>query len=84
MTLWNGSGEAVMSDETAPPDFIASLEELLQHRLGCRVRNLRVCVENGGLILQGQASTYYAKQMAQHWAMEVSHLPILANEIDVR
>jgi hypothetical protein len=33
--------------------------------------------------LQGLASTYYAKQLAQHAAMDLADLPILANEIEV-
>ncbi len=40
-------------------------------------------IENDGLILRGHASTYYAKQMAQHVAVQVSGLPVVANEIEV-
>jgi hypothetical protein len=40
-------------------------------------------VRGCGLVLTGQASTYYAKQLAQHAVMEATALPILANEIDV-
>lgn len=62
------------------------LEALIQqHLLGrVRVRQLRVIVQEQGLVLQGSVSTYYAKQLAQHAAMEVSGLPILANEIEVQ
>jgi hypothetical protein len=47
----------------------------------CRIR---VLVHEQGLILQGCAATYYAKQLAQHAGMEVTGLPLLANEIEVR
>ena len=60
------------------------LESLMQRRLGNRVRNLRVLVRATGLTLQGWAATYHAKQLAQHAAMELSDLPILANDIEVR
>ncbi len=60
------------------------LEALVQSRLGGRVRDLRVVVRDDGLILQGRALTYHAKQLAQHAAMEVGRLPILANDIEVR
>jgi hypothetical protein len=60
------------------------LQELLQHRLGGRVRELRIIVRAEGLILQGWAVTYHAKQLAQHAAMELAALPILANDIEVR
>jgi len=59
------------------------LEALLLNRLGGRVRNLRIVVRDDGLILQGRAPTYHAKQLAQHAAMEVGGMPILANDIEV-
>ena len=59
------------------------LENLLQSRLGGRIRDLRVQLLGTGLVLRGRATTYHAKQLAQHAAMELSEHPILANEIDV-
>jgi hypothetical protein len=59
------------------------LESMLLRRLGNRVRDLRVVLVPGGLILQGHTGTYHAKQIAQHVAMEEADLPILANEIEV-
>ena len=59
------------------------LESLLVRRLGNRVRDLRVLLLPDGLILQGRTATYHAKQLAQHAAMELATLPILANEIQV-
>jgi hypothetical protein len=64
-----------------PPE--EHLESLIQRRLGGRVRDLRVTVRPDGLILQGRASTYHAKQLAQHAAMELTAMPILANDIEV-
>jgi len=60
------------------------LETHLQNRLGGRVHDLRLLVREDGLILQGHARTYYAKQLAQQAVMEASQLPIRANEIEVR
>ena len=59
------------------------LESLIEHRLGNRVRDLWVVVRPTGLVLQGRAATYHAKQLAQHAAMEAGTLPILSNEIEV-
>jgi hypothetical protein len=59
------------------------LECLLQTRLGNRIRDLRVQLLPSGLVLQGRAATYYAKQLAQHAAMELADAPILANDIEV-
>ena len=71
-------------------DFVAvqptkeeHLESLLQGRLGSRVRDLRVQFYPAGLVIQGRAATYHAKQLAQHAVMEASDLPIAANEIEV-
>lgn len=63
---------------------LEQLETMVLSRLGGRIRDLRVLVRDNGLILQGRAPTYHAKQLAQHAAMEVGRLPILANDIEVR
>jgi hypothetical protein len=74
---------SITSTASTPAD---PLETLIQRRLLGRVpvRRFRVLVQEQGLVLQGCAPTYYAKQLAQHAAMEVSALPILANEIEVQ
>jgi hypothetical protein len=59
------------------------LESLLQCRMGTRVRDLRVQMHADGLIIQGRAATYHAKQLAQQAAMELADCPILANDIEV-
>jgi hypothetical protein len=60
------------------------LESLIERRLGNQIRDLRVVVRQTGLILQGRAATYHAKQLAQHAAMDLATVPILSNEIEVR
>jgi hypothetical protein len=59
------------------------LEARIQGRLNGRVVDFRLLVRDQGLILQGHAHTYYAKQLAQQAVMEATGLPILANEIEV-
>jgi hypothetical protein len=59
------------------------LESHIQARLGSRIRHVRVVCRNNGVILQGSAHTYYAKQLVQQSIMEITDLPILANEIEV-
>lgn len=61
-----------------------NLELQVQRRVGSRVRDLRVLVRSTGVILQGRASTYHAKQLAQHAAMEIVGRPVVANDIEVR
>ena len=71
----------VLSPRSRTPD--ERLEVLMQRRLGNRVRDLRIIRRDDGLILQGRTNTYYAKQLAQHAAMELGNEPILANDIEV-
>jgi hypothetical protein len=59
------------------------LEAQVLRRVGGRVRDLRVLVRHNGIILRGRCTTYHAKQIAQHTAMELTGLPILANDIEV-
>ena len=60
------------------------LETHIRARLGSRVLHLRVVFGANGVILQGSTHTYYAKQLAQQSVGEMSNLPVLANEIEVR
>jgi hypothetical protein len=60
------------------------LESQILRRLGGRVRDLRIILRHNGLILQGRSGTYHAKQLAQHAVMELTELPVLANDIEVR
>jgi hypothetical protein len=65
---------------------IGELDQLtgrLESRLRGRVHDFRLLLRDRGLVLQGHARTYYAKQIAQHAVMEATPLPILANEIEV-
>lgn len=74
---------SIESTTITPAD---QLETLIQRHLLSRARILgfRVQIHEQGLVLQGFAPTYHAKQLAQQAAMEVSGLPILANEIEVQ
>jgi hypothetical protein len=70
---------------TRPPSCfeIDQLESHVQAQLHGRVRQLRLKRRGDGLILSGEARTYYAKQLAQHAVMDATEFPILANEIEV-
>ena len=69
-----------------PPPRLPEVEELetrVQTQLNGRVRNFRLLLRGGGLVLTGYARTYYAKQLAQQAVLAATVLPILANEIEV-
>jgi hypothetical protein len=68
-----------------PPQMTSEkAEALLKQRLRSRVIGLRVLIREGGVVLQGTAFSYYAKQLAQEDAMHVLGFVVLANEIEVR
>ncbi|MBL8793792.1 MAG: hypothetical protein JNM56_07805 [Planctomycetia bacterium] len=69
--------------ETLPSSVLEQLVAGVHHRLNCRIRNFRVRYHDGGLVLDGSTPTYHVKQLAQHCIMELTDLPILANEIAV-
>jgi hypothetical protein len=73
-----------MSDNSVPTITAEQIEGLLKQKLRGRVWNLQLVVEDGHVVLRGRACSYYAKQLAQHAAMEAIRLPIRANEIEVR
>lgn len=75
-----------MTTASTSPADTALLEALVRQRLAGRVhvRDLRVVVQELGLVLEGRAATFYAKQLAQHEAMLVTGLPLLANRIEVQ
>jgi hypothetical protein len=77
----NEKGKA-MNATLYVPD-IGQYEAELRWRLRGRVADLSLQVHDDGLILQGWCATYYAKQVAQHAAMTLTGMPILANRIEV-
>jgi hypothetical protein len=56
---------------------------LVTRRCHGRVRDLRLEVRGGGLVLAGRAPSYHAKQLAQQAVLEAGGLPLAANEIEV-
>lgn len=49
-----------------------------------RIRNLTVYTTENAVVLAGQCSTFYSKQLAQHAAMGVLEYEQLINNIEVR
>lgn len=69
--------------ESATREHLDCIAAHVQCRLLNRVREFRLSVHDGALVLRGRAFTYHAKQLAQHAVMEATRLPIGANEIEV-
>lgn len=65
---------------------VRDLEDLaakIQGRLYGRVKHFRLTKQGDGLVIHGQTTSYYAKQLAQHAVMSSTDCPIYGNEITV-
>ncbi len=56
----------------------------IESRLTGRIRHLTVYTSDNAVVLTGECSTFYTKQLAQHIAMGVLEYEQLINNIDVR
>ncbi len=65
------------------PEETDRLAASVQFQLAGRVSDLRLLLTDKGLVLQGHAHSYYAKQLAQQAVMKATELPLLANDIEV-
>lgn len=79
-----------MELEDPPPRIAPDGDELAQiiesrirERLSARVRDLKVEVDGGWVVLHGRCATYYTKQLAQHAALGVLEDEHLDNQIVV-
>ncbi len=64
-------------------DEVAQLEADIQGCLRYCIRDFRLIVRDGGLVLFGHTRSYYGKQLVQHRVMERCRLPIQSNNIEV-
>lgn len=65
------------------PEEVERLAAYVQSQLSGRIDELRLSARSNGLVLQGRAHSYYAKQLAQELVRKVAGLTLLANEINV-
>ena len=61
----------------------ARVERLVREKTNGMIRDLRVAVLPGEVIITGRAPTYYAKQLATHAALDFCDDLTLTNDIDV-
>jgi hypothetical protein len=59
------------------------LEHHILERIAGRVRNLRIVRSEGRLILEGSSTSFHAKQLATHAALEFAPEDELVNAITV-
>ncbi len=62
---------------------VDKLQEYVRCRLAGKVLDLRLLLRDDGLVLQGHSHSYHAKQLAQHFVVEATYLPLVADDIKV-
>ena len=73
-------GQAVRIDRD---DRLAELERKIVSRTSGRIKELRVEAVDDGIVIWGQAPTYYVKQLVTQIALEEASEMPLDNAIDV-
>ena len=61
-----------------------TVENIVRRRTGGSIRQLKVEVTEGAIVLAGHTTTYYAKQLATHAVLEAIGDSELSNNIEVR
>lgn len=61
----------------------AEVEAKVAVRIGRQLREFGLLVRGTGLVLQGRCRTYHPKQLVLQAVIEVTDVPIVANEITV-
>ena len=64
-------------------ELVDRVERLVRQRTSGLIRGLRVEILPGEVVISGRASTYYAKQLATHAALDVCDRFTLTNDIEV-
>jgi hypothetical protein len=67
----------------ASPQLKCELEDRVLARTGRRIRNLAIELRPEGVVLRGDAASYYVKQLAQHGVRDVLPHVSLHNAITV-
>jgi hypothetical protein len=75
------NSSASISDRAST--IVDRLDAQARRQLRGRVHGFRLALRNGGLVVQGRADNYHAKQLATEAVKAATALPILANEIVV-
>lgn len=66
-----------------PPLEFAPIVTEIDHQLRGRLWQFNVTGEEQGLVLSGEAPSFYVKQLAQHAVKRLTKLPIARNDIQV-
>lgn len=65
------------------PSTEALVADIVRSRTGGRIRRLSVCIQGNRLVISGETSTFYDKQLASHAALESARALIVQNDLIV-
>ena len=68
---------------TPQEELTARLERIVNTRTGGRVRDLRIELEDGQVVVTGVVPTYYTKQLVTHAVLEEVKDRELSNAVNV-
>ena len=74
---------SLSADPLTRDNFARDLEQLVRQRTGGLIRGLRVECQGDEIIVSGRTTTYYAKQLATHAALDACENFSLRNAIEV-
>ncbi len=69
--------------DTFPQSLAEKIEQAVQVRTGGRIRGLQVRVSNSAIVISGQATSYYNKQLVTHAVMDACNDLLVTNEVEV-
>lgn len=69
----------MMSDKSS--ELTELVERVIRNRTGGQIRELRVDVFNGEVVLSGRTTTYYIKQLATHAALDAVEKEIIGRDM---
>uniref|UniRef100_A0A7C2JZT8 BON domain-containing protein n=1 Tax=Schlesneria paludicola TaxID=360056 RepID=A0A7C2JZT8_9PLAN len=74
----------VVGTVTAPRQSVADqIERVVRSRTGGRIRDLRVSVRGDRVVISGETSTFYDKQLASHAALQSVDSLLVQNDLVV-
>jgi len=73
----------VQHSDCEPTDQLEQIRQLVENRTSGRIRGLCVSVEGPRLVISGQTSTYYSKQLATHAALDLALQLVIQNDVVV-
>ncbi|MDZ4684202.1 MAG: hypothetical protein SH850_03880 [Planctomycetaceae bacterium] len=65
------------------PSVEDRIAQVVRTRTGGRIRGLCICIQGNRLVISGESSTFYDKQLASHAALESVEAFIVQNDLIV-